>query len=179
MKLELLKLSRNSKDRKYLEQVNDEAFPVSERMSFDEIFDFASNTNTDVLGIYDNGNPVGFAVVLKNEECGYVYYVAIDSHMRSKGYGGATMKKMMEAYRQLQLVLDFEAIDENAENHEQRIRRRNFYLKNGFHETGNYTMLGDDRFEVMCNGDELRKDALKDLLRILHKHRPEFSDVLL
>ena len=161
MKLELLKLSRNSKDRKYLEQVNDEAFPVSERMSFDEIFDFASNTNTDVLGIYDNGNPVGFAVVLKNEECGYVYYVAIDSHMRSKGYGGATMKKMMEAYPQLQLVLDFEAIDENAENHEQRTRQFKKVLKNerpfGFSALCGMNLFGyiELRFSLPPDGDWL------------------------
>lgn len=132
-----------------------------------------------MLGIYDNGNPVGFAVLLKNAECGYVYFIAIDSCTRSKGYGGAAMQKMMEVYPELQLVLDFEVINENAENNEQRIRRKKFYLRNGFHETGNYTMLHDERFEVVCSGGELRREALKDLLCILHKHRPEFPDVLI
>lgn len=179
MNLELIRLSPDSKDRKYFEQINDEAFPLSERMSFDEIFDFASDTDTDILGIYDDGNPVGFAVLLKNAECGYVYFIAIDSRTRSKGYGGAAMQRMMEVYSELQLVLDFEVIDENAENNGQRVRRKNFYLRNGFHETGNYTMLRDERFEVVCNGGELRKAALKDLLHILHKHRPEFPDVLI
>lgn len=179
MNLELIKLSPETKDRKYFEQINDEAFPLSERMSFDEIFDFASVTNTDILGIYDDGNPVGFAVLLKNAQCGYIYFIAIDSRTRSKGYGGAAMQKMMEAYPELQLVLDFEVMDENAENNRQRVRRKNFYLRNGFHETGNYTMLRDERFEVVCNGGELRKMALKDLLFILHKHRPEFPNVLI
>lgn len=179
LKLELIRLNPDSKDRKYFEQINDEAFPLSERMSFDEIFDFASDTDTDVLGIYDDGTPVGFAVLLKNVECGYVYYIAIDSRIRSKGYGGAAIQKMMEVYSELQLVLDFEVIDENAENNQQRVRRKNFYLRNGFHETGNYTLLCDERFEVVCNGGELRKAALKDLLRIIHKHRPEFPDVLI
>ncbi len=179
MNLELIKLNPDNKDRKYFERINDEAFPPSERMSFDEIFDFASDTDTDVLGIYDDRNPVGFAVLLKNEECGYVYFIAIDSHTRSKGYGGAAMQKMMDLYPNLQLVLDFEVIDENAENNEQRVRRKNFYLRNGFHETGNYTMLRDERFEVVCNRGELRKASLKDLLCILHKHRPEFPDVLI
>ncbi|MBC8547007.1 GNAT family N-acetyltransferase [Clostridiaceae bacterium NSJ-31] len=179
MNLELIRLNSNSKDRKYFEQINDEAFPLSERMSFDEIFDFASDTDTDVLGIYDDGNPVGFVVLLKNGECGYVYFIAIDSCTRSKGYGSVAMQKMMETYPELQLVLDFEVIDENAENNAQRVRRKNFYLRNGFHETGNYTMLRDERFEVVCNGGELRKAALKDLLRVLHEHRPEFPDVLI
>lgn len=179
MSIALLKLSPNNKDRIYFERINDEAFPPSERMSFDGIFDFASDTNTDILGIYDDETPIGFAVILKNEECGYVYFIAIDSNTRSKGYGSVAMRKMFELYPNLQLVLDFEVIDEKAENNEQRIRRKNFYLKNGFHETGNYTMLRDERFEIVCSGGELRKEAFKDLLRILHKHRPEFPNVLL
>lgn len=179
MNLELIKLNPDSKDRKYFEQVNHEAFPLSERMSFDKIFDFASDTDTDVLGIYDGKTPVGFAVLLKNAECGYVYYLAIDCHARSKGYGSAAIRRLLEVYSGLQLVLDFEEIDETAENNEQRIRRKNFYLKNGFHETGNYTLLRNDRFEVVCSGGELRKAAFGDLLCIIHAHRPEFPDVLI
>lgn len=179
MNLELVKLKSDNIDRKYFEQINEEAFPPSERMSFDEIFDFASKTNTDVLGIYDEKIPAGFAVLLKNAECGYVYFLAIDHRMRSKGYGGAAIQKMMMVYPDLQLVLDFEVIDENAKNNEQRLRRKNFYLRNGFHETGNYTMLRDERFEVVCNGGELNRTALKNLLSILHKHRQEFPDILI
>lgn len=179
MNLELIKIKPDNKDRNYFERINDEAFPLSERMSFDEIFDFASDTDTDVLGIYEDRKPVGFAVLLKNEESGYVYYIAIDSHTRSKGYGGAAIQKMMEVYSHLQLVLDFEEIDETAQNYEQRVRRKKFYLRNGFHETGNYTILCDERFEVVCNGGELHKTSLEDLLCILHKHRSEFSDVLI
>lgn len=179
MNLELVKLRSDHADRTFFEQINEEAFPLSERMRFDEIFDLASGTNTDVLGIYDKDRPVGFAVLLKNTECGYIYFLAIDHRTRSKGYGGAAIQKMMKAYPELQLVLDFEIIDENAENYEQRLRRKNFYLRNGFHETGKYTMLRDECFEVVCSGGELDQTALKDLISILHKHRPEFPDVLL
>ena len=179
MNIEFNRLKVNGEDNSYFEQINDEAFPLSERMSFDEIFDFASDTNMDVLGIYDDKKPIGFVVLLKNKECGYIYFLAIDGHMRSKGYGSAAIQKMLEVYSNLQLVLDFEVIDENAENNAQRIRRKNFYLRNGFYETGNYTMLRGDRFEVVCSGGELRKAALRDLLCIIHAHRPEFPDVLI
>lgn len=179
MDLEIIKLEADNKERKFFEQINDEAFPISERLSFDEIFDFASNTNTDVIGIYDEENPVGFAVILKNAECGYIYFIAIDHRVRSKGYGSVAIQKIMKVYSELQLVLDFEIIDEKSENNEQRVRRKNFYLRNGFHETGNYTMLRDERFEVVCNGGKLNKTALKDLLSVLHKYRPEFPDVLI
>ncbi len=179
MKLELIRLQSDSKDRAYFEEVNREAFPPSERLEMDEIFAFAQDTDTDILGIYDEKTPIGFAVLLKNAECAYIYYIAIDKNLRSKGYGGAALGELMEAYSDLQLSLDFEELKEEAENIEQRIRRKNFYLRNGFHETGNYTLLCGERFEVVCNKGELQKPAFKELLKILHAHRPEFPDVLL
>ena len=59
------------------------------------------------------------------------------------------MKKIIASYPDLLIILDFEEIDANAENNNQRIRRKNFYLKNGFYETGFYTLLGEIRFEVV------------------------------
>ena len=179
MNLQLIRLNTNSKDIEYFEQINEEAFPASERMSFDEIFAFASDTNTDVIGIYDDTRPIGFAVVVKNQECGYIFYLAIDSHARSKGYGSAALQKLRKFYPELQLILDFEEIDKNAENIAQRIRRKKFYLRNGFHETGNYTMLGDIRFEVVCTAGEFRKEAFVELIHIIHKNCEEFLDILL
>lgn len=177
--LELIRLHSDCKDRSDFERIDNEAFPLSERMSMDEIFSFASDTDTDVLGIYDSGTPVGFIVLLKNEECGYLYYIAIDKNRRSKGYGGAAIKKLFETYPQLQIILDFEEMDEHAKNYAQRIRRKDFYLRNGFHETGRYTILWNERFEVVCSAGGLREEAFKDLLRIIHKHRPEFPDLLI
>lgn len=110
LKLKLTQLNSDSKDRKYFEQINDEAFPLSKRMSFDEIFDFASATDTDVLGIYDNQNPAGFALLLKNAECGYIYFIAIDNHKRSKGYGGAAIQRIVSrsTIRELSMKLEWE-----------------------------------------------------------------------
>ena len=178
MNLDWRTLEANSEDRCRFEQINEEAFPVWERMSFDEIFGFVSDTNTDVLGLYDGKTPIGFTALLKNEECGYLYYLAIDHSMRSKGYGSAALRRIREVYPNLQLTLDFEVIDENAENYAQRVRRKSFYLRNGFHETGSYTMLRGRRFELVCSGGELRREALKDLLGTIHAHYPEFSDAL-
>lgn len=80
MNLKFSRLYINSKDRDYFGRINDEAFPPSERMEFDKIFAFA--VDTDVLGIYDESRPIGFAVLLKNKECDYIYFFAIDGWMR-------------------------------------------------------------------------------------------------
>lgn len=179
MQIHFEKLDVENADIQIFSNINDEAFPPTERMRMEEIFAFSSTTNTDVLGIYDDTQPIGYMVLLKNEKCGYLYFFAIDHTLRSKGYGSAALQKLLVAYSDLQIVLDFEVLDENVENNEQRIRRRQFYLRNGFHETGRYTMLRDERFEVVCSGGALEVEAFKELLEILHAHRSEFPNILL
>lgn len=176
--MEFVNLNRESKDIKIFEKINFEAFPPNERLEFDRIFDFADRENVDFLGIYDNALPVGFILFLKNSECGYVYFFAIDKNSRSKGYGGAALKKLAETYPELQIILDFEEIDPNAENAEQRLKRKSFYLRNGFCETGNYTFLNEQRFEVVCTKGELNRVAFKKLIKILHANFSEFLDAL-
>lgn len=179
MQISLKKLTSDCKDVQVVEKINKEAFPPSEYMSMEEIFKFASVTDTDVLGIYNGELPIGFVVITKNRQCGYGYFFAIDGNLRSKGYGSATLKKILEEYGKVQMILDFEALNENAANNEQRIRRRAFYLRNGFHETGRYTLLKGEKFEVVCSAGELNENGLKEILEIIHANVPEFSNVLL
>lgn len=179
MSLELITFNKDSKDIPYFKKVNEESFPPHERMSLEEMFSFAKDTNTDILGIYVNKKPIGFAVLLKNSVCAYLYFLAIDPNMRSKGYGSLTLQKLNEKYPNLQIILDIDVPDKNAPDNSLRIRRKEFYLRNGYHETGRYTLLGEDRFEVLCTGKELCVEGLLDLLQIIHAHRPRLSDKLI
>lgn len=179
MQLHFENITETGKDRDFFEQVNIEAFPRYERWDMEEIFDFAKKTDTEVLGVYDETMPVGFAVLVKNAECAYLYYLAMDIRQRSKGYGSATLQKLMEVYSDLQLILDFEDPNEEADNREQRMRRKEFYLRNGLHETRHYTLLNGGRFEVVCNKGELLTEAFEELIHIMHAHREAFPDVLL
>lgn len=179
MNLHLEVLKADCADLKILDSINKEAFPPSEYMPTEKIFDFAEKTDSDVLGIYDGKSLVGFILFLKNEQCGYIFFLAIDKKVRSKGYGKEALQVLAATYSNLQIVLDFEEIDENAANIEQRIRRKKFYLQNGFCETGRYTFLGDERFEVVCNNGELNVKPFKKLISIIHSHCPAFPDKLL
>lgn len=179
MNLELKILTPDSADIKIVEEMNNEAFPDNERMTMDEIFAFVQATNTDFLGVYDEGRLVGYIVLLKNEKCGYVFFYAIGKDYRSKGYGGSALKELFKAYSDLQIILDFEKVDEKAENFEQRVRRKSFYLRNGFHETGHYTLLKGEPFEVVCSEEQLNIPSFKDLIKVISSNVPSFPNVLI
>lgn len=179
MLINFKELSFTSPDLPAFSRINNEAFPPSEHMDMSEILAFAVATGTDVLGIYDHDMPIGFAVIVKNDRCGYIYFYAIDSRLRSNSYGSAALQKLLEQYSGIQMTLDFESINQSAANNEQRIRRRAFYLRNGFHETGRCTMLRGELFEVVCSEDKLDEAGLKELLTVIHAHVPEFPAILL
>lgn len=179
MNLKLVKLNSDCKDKLYFEKINSDAFPPSESMPLDDMFALSEETDADILGIYDGDMPIGFSFIVKHADCAYLYYFAIDKSCRSKGYGSAALVEILNRYKNLQLTLDFEEIEETADNYEQRKRRKSFYLQNGFYETGRYTLLNGERFEVVCSEKKLNVTGLESLLKILHRHRPEFADILL
>lgn len=130
MGLELIAFNENNKDAPYFKKVNEESFPPHERMSLEEMFSFAKDTNTDILGIYVNKKPIGFAVLLKNSACAYLYFLAIDPSIRSKGYGSLALQNLNEKYSNLQIILDIDVPDKDAPDNSLRIRRKSFYLRN-------------------------------------------------
>ena len=179
MELQLIKLQPDGAQTQYFEQINGEAFPPNERMSLEEMFAFTLRADAEVLGIYDAKTPVGFMFLVKDSECAYLYFLAIAKQFRSKGYGGKALQALTERYAPVQIALDFEVVDESAGNYEQRIKRKAFYLRHGFCETGRYTLLNGERFEVVCNAGELRAQALTRIIGVIHAYLPQFSDRLL
>lgn len=179
MDLKLISLKCDCAEFNALEAINAEAFPPSEYIPMNDIFTFAENTNSEVLGIFDENCLVGFMLLVKNDVCGYVFFFAIGKSFRSKGYGSAALKALFQKYSHLQIVLDFEQIDENADNNAWRIRRRQFYLRNGFCQTNRYTLLRGERFEVVCTKGELLIDDFKKIIAVIHSHCPDFPNILI
>ncbi len=179
MNPEIIKIAPDSKDLPVFDRINTDAFPPYERMEISEMLALSESPWGELLGIYEEGKPIGLALIAKNSACGYIYYLAVSKEMRNKGYGSLALGKLRQMYSDIQLTLDFEELNENAENYPLRVSRKAFYLRNGFHETGRYTILNNERFEVVCTGGVLKEEALKDLIHILHKMRPGFLDELI
>ena len=86
---------------------------------------------------------------------------------------------MKKRYRDHQIVLDIEDTAVKAINSELRKKRKTFYLRNGFHETGRYTVLGEDKFEVICSEKTLDAEGFQSLIRQIHLNTPAFDENLL
>lgn len=172
------KLERNSADIPQLEKLNNQAFPENERIDTDDMFCFPEESGREVLGIYTDDEFSGFIITIKFRKCVYICYFAVCPKKRSRGIGGKALKMLKEYYPEFQIVVDFEALDENSGNNPQRIRRRNFYYRNGFFATGYYQYYMETEFEIACSEPVFNKAEFENLISEIHKIAPDFNPKL-
>lgn len=172
------KIDRYSEDVPLLEKLNNQAFPENERIDIDDIFYFSEDDGREVIGIYCDNEFSGFIITMKFRKCVYICYFAVCPEKRSQGIGGQALQILKEYYPDCQIVVDFEALDENSSNNAQRIRRRNFYYRNGFFETGYYQFYMETEFEIACSEPDFNKENFESLISDIHTKVPDFNPKL-
>ncbi len=160
-----IKITAEFADLPLVERLAKEAFPPEEYLPPSKLIDMAEHGEVDFRGLYDGDLFVGFTVVSIFEQLSYLFFLAIDPGLRSKGYGGKTLRLLDELYPNKQQVVDFERIDESAPNNAQRITRKAFYMRNGYRETGRFlSYLGVD-YEILCKDTAFDFDTFKKMMR--------------
>ncbi len=107
------------------------AFPKIERKPFSVISDKQKEGTVDILSIEnEDGEFIGEAITVKYKDLVLLDYFAIDPEKRSAGYGSLALKLLHKRYDKKRFILEIERDDVECDNKEQRIKRKNFYLKN-------------------------------------------------
>lgn len=165
-----LNVKHITQESRFLDQVNilaKEAFPPEEYLAPSELTKMARSDNFDFLALLDEDTFVGFMVVQTYEELAYLFFLAIDADSRSKGYGSRAIETLKAEYPDKTHIVDFEMPDDAAPNKEQREKRRCFYLRNGYRETGLFlSYLGVD-YEVFCMGENFDTDTFKAMMKTI------------
>lgn len=81
-------------------------------------------------------------LIIKNTA--YIMYFAIDKKYRNKGYGSYILDDLVKKYDNVILSI------EKTKN-EISLRRKRFYLRNGFYETNKYTIQAKVQYELKGN----------------------------
>ncbi len=149
-----IKITKEFKDLELVEALAKEAFPPEEYLAPSKLIEMSDDGEVDFFALYDVDTFVGFTVISLYEDMCYLFFLAISSEHRSRGYGGKTLRLLDELYPDKQQVVDFEMIDESAANNAQRITRKAFYTRNVYKETGKFiSYLGVD-YEILCKQDD-------------------------
>lgn len=157
MSLEVKKVKLSNKDVK---KIYVDSFPKEERMPFPMMVLLTKITHTDFLAFYDKGTLCGFIYSANIKNITFIMFFAVDKRIRSKGYGSKILEEMQRLYPDSKIVISIERCDVDAKNINDRIRRKNFYLKNGYIDTGYLIELSKIEQEIIIKNGIFDKDEL-------------------
>ena len=140
-----------------LEAINEEAIPESERCPLDALL----ASGADVYRIDAEEEPAGFIVVRGWRNFLYLAFLAVRTDLRSRGIGGKALRELIRRYPDRQTVVEYEALDACRGDNDTRLRRKQFYLRNGFYETGWFTCYDGTEFEIGCSREDYDAEGFK------------------
>lgn len=167
MKLNIEHITTDHRFWNEIDNLAKEAFPPEEYLAPRKLVEMAQADNFDFLALIDGESFVGFMVVQTYGNLSYLFFLAIKHTCRSKGYGSRAIEALKEAYPDKKQVVDFEMLDDTADNNKQRIKRKEFYLRNGYKETGLFLSYFGVDYEVMCMDDEFHAEEFKELMKMV------------
>ena len=110
--------------------------------------------HTDFPEFYDGDTLCGFVYLAHNRKLVFIMFLAVDEVLRSKGYGSAILHEIQCRYSDKKMIVSIEPCDAVAPDLALRARRKAFYSRNGYRETGYRMRLSGVEQEILiCNGE--------------------------
>ena len=150
------------------------AFPKNERRSFPELVENRFGS-TEVFCFYDGETFVGMACLLNSPSISHIIYLAVDESMRGCGYGSRALELLHQSKSEKKIMVDIEIPDEQAENTEQRKKRKKFYLRAGYEETPVKYEWRNENYEILSFGGQISETEYNGFWEDLRKQSEEKS----
>ena len=142
------------------------AFPKIERHPVMELFSASSNGRAEFLRFSEDGKFIGLAYMIVRGSVAFLLYFAVTDKKRNKGYGAAILEALRNRYEGKDIVLLIESLHEQCDNMDIRVRRKGFYLRNGFHDTGliQSSCGGKAIYDILNTREPFSKEAYRYML---------------
>ena len=127
-------ITENFEDYKEFNDLYLTAFPQEERVPVRHLMKHSGES--ELIACYDGETFCGFYSTLTFGDITHILFLAVADELRDRGYGSALLKLISRRHPHNRIILDIEAEDPTAPNFEQRVRRKAFYEKNGYTESG-------------------------------------------
>lgn len=140
-----------------------EAFPKRERKPFFTLKRSVKKKKAVIMTASEENQILGFVVLIPYKDMVMVDYLAVSSRIRSKGTGSYIMQNVCREFSDKKIVLLIERLEDDADNRDQRIARRKFYLKNGFSSSGIFITGASGNMEIMNYGEKVTPEKYMSL----------------
>lgn len=165
MQLRKVDIHQDKTLRKKVKELYYSAFPKAERIPWWILWLSSRRKDIDVWAYLDGEIFAGLTVTVATDEMYFLYYLATEETLRSKGYGSAILSAIKEEYDQV--VLNMEPLDPAADNILQRKRRFAFYKRNGFCDTGYHVWEVGGKFRILSTNPVFDREKFKKIFKKL------------
>lgn len=155
----------SGRDLRWIKRTYLEAFPRSERKPFGLMKWKAKQGVMEFLTILEHGRPVGLAITVLHKDMVLLDYFAVHKAYRGKGFGSEALGLLQKQYEGRRFLLEIELPEENAPNQAERLKRRDFYLRNHMRETGMKVCVFQVPMEVLTDGSPLTYEEYHGIYR--------------
>lgn len=148
------------------------AFPLSERKPFSVITDLRKAGMVEIISIEDdNGVFLGLAITAFYRDLALLDYFAIADDVRGHGIGSTALQLLKERYADKRFFIEIETTEGESENHEERVRRKAFYERNGMTVLPYVVNLFGVEMEMLsADGKEIRFEEYHQMYdAVFHK----------
>lgn len=160
------RIGPRSKDLNKIKKLYIDAFPENERFSFSMMIK-NENGHYETFAFYQDDVFCGFAILLNSLDISHIIYLATIPELRGKGLGAKALGAISRIKSSMRIIVDIEReLPGNPEN-ELRLRRKNFYLRNGYRETEVRYRWQDEYYEILVFGGELSSEDFGNFWRAL------------
>lgn len=147
-----------------------EAFPKEERIPIWLLKLLARKNKANFYGIYDNGKFIGLIYNIYYKDIVFIFYLAIDKELRGQGYGSKVLEYIKYKYSKHRIILSIEQVNKNSSNYKQRMKRKEFYVKNGFKDA-NYTIKERNViYEMLYYNENYKKVDLQEFENMMKNY---------
>lgn len=168
MRLISKQITRHSPDYEEISHTLTEAFPEEQLIPIWQLRLLAKlRRGNKFTAYYDGEHFAGLSFTTENSEAVFVLYLAVNAKMRSKGYGSHILRQIMDQAGTRPVILDVEEENEQATNTQQRLRRKDFYRRHGFINTGYVLEEEGERFEILATSTSCDVGVYRQLLRLV------------
>ena len=142
-----------------------EAFPRCERKPFSIIKAMVKRGKSDLWYFEDEDGFAGLVATINGNDTILIDYLAVAKKRRGKGIGKCILSHMLDYYKDKGVFLEIEMPDETAENNQERIRRREFYLRSGLVPMNTFAKLFGVNMELLGYNCHFTFDEYRDFYR--------------
>jgi len=147
---------RNTEEAEMCETLSKAVFPPEEFSTLEPLLE-DERGHGEVFAIDQNGEFAGFLACLTVGGLYHIIYFAVKENLRGQGMGRKALECLAGQRPGKRILVDIEQPVRGAENLPERLRRKAFYLKNGFAETETkYRWRGVD-YEILSRGGNVTK----------------------